>query len=92
MGLRVVYGNGGNSGGSGNGDGHRYDAEPYRETPALVRHLQRLMGRPVELATVCGRLSGRLLAVAPDHVVLQVNGRRLHVSLRHLCWASEEAE
>lgn len=100
MGLRVVFGspnghgrpsgNGASHAGNGNGhaprNGYELDQAPF------VRHLRMHVGRQVEIATVCGRVTGRVLEVESDHAVVQVDGRRLHIPYRQMCWFGNGSE
>lgn len=56
------------------------------DEPQFVRHLQGLVGRQVEIATVCGALNGTLRQVFPDHVLLETAMGPVHVRMREMCW------
>lgn len=62
----------------------------YPVDPYVVETLMSVRGKNVLLETTRGGISGCIADVKPDHVVLDVRGRKFFVRIREIVWIMPE--
>ncbi|ULO10464.1 DUF2642 domain-containing protein [Paenibacillus sp. 19GGS1-52] len=62
----------------------------YPVDPYVVETLRSVIGKHVLLETTRGGISGCVVDVKPDHVVLETRGRNFYVRISEIVWIMPE--